>query len=71
MDKLWEQRQDFKVWIPLLETSNRPYVYVKKYKKEKYYEDIQKCCVGFSPKQLEEVKNGETKLLAHGEKEEK
>ena len=26
---------------------------------------------GFSPKQLEEVKNGETKLLAHGEKEEK
>ena len=26
---------------------------------------------GFSPKQLEEVKNGETKLLAHSEKEEK
>ncbi len=52
MDKLWEQRQDFKVWIPLLETSNRPYVYVKKYKKEKYYEELQKCCVGYSPKQL-------------------
>jgi hypothetical protein len=26
---------------------------------------------GFSPKQLEEVKNGKARLLAHGEKEEK
>ena len=52
MDKLWEQRQDFKVWIPLLETANRPYIYVSKYEKEKYYEELSRCCVGYSPKQL-------------------
>jgi len=52
MDKLWEQRQDFKVWIPLLESPNRPYVYVTKYEKQKYYEELRRCCVGYSPKQL-------------------
>jgi glycosyltransferase involved in cell wall biosynthesis len=52
MDKLWEQRQDFKVWIPLLESPNRPYVYVTKYEKQKYYEELRRCCVGYSPKHL-------------------
>ena len=52
MDKLWEQRQDFKVWIPLLDTPNRPYVYVTTYDKEKYYEELRRCCVGYSPKQM-------------------
>jgi glycosyltransferase involved in cell wall biosynthesis len=51
MDLLWEQRQDFKVWIPLLEVSNRPYVYVTKYDKDGYYKELQRCCVGYSPKQ--------------------
>ena len=29
-DKLWETRKDFKVWVPLLDKSNREYVVVDK-----------------------------------------
>ena len=50
-DKLWEMRQDFKVWIPLLEKPNRDYVVTTKGDKEWYYKELQKCYVGFSPKQ--------------------
>ena len=50
-DKLWEMRQDFKVWIPLLEKPNRDYVVTYKYNKKKYYQELKKCYVGFSPKQ--------------------
>ena len=51
MDKLWDIRQDFKVWIPLLEKSNRDYVVTTKGDKQWYYKQLQKCYVGFSPKQ--------------------
>lgn len=50
-DKLWEMRKDFKVWIPLLEKPNRDYVVTTKGDKEWYYKELQKCYVGFSPKQ--------------------
>ena len=50
-DKLWEVRQDFKVWIPLLEKPNRDYVITTKGNKDWYYKQLQKCYVGFSPKQ--------------------
>jgi len=50
-DKLWEMRQDFKVWIPLLDKPNRDYVVTTKGDKEWYYKELQKCYVGFSPKQ--------------------
>ena len=50
-DKLWEIRQDFKVWIPLLEKSNRDYVITTKGNKQWYYNELKKCYVGFSPKQ--------------------
>ena len=50
-DKLWEMRQDFKVWIPLLEKPNRDYVMTTKGNKEWYYKELQKCYMGFSPKQ--------------------
>ena len=50
-DKLWETRQDFKVWIPLLEKPNREYVTTTKGNKEWYYKNLQKVLVGFSPKQ--------------------
>ena len=50
-DELWKQRQDFKVWIPLLDTSNRPYINVDKYDKKNYYKELRKCRVGYSPKQ--------------------
>ena len=50
-DKLWDMRKDFKVWIPLLEKPNREYVVTTKGDKEWYYKELQKCYVGFSPKQ--------------------
>jgi hypothetical protein len=50
-DKLWEMRQDFKVWVPLLSGSNREYVITDKGDKQWYYDKLKTCCVGFSPKQ--------------------
>ena len=50
-DELRTIRQDFKVWIPLLETPNRDYVVTTKGNKEWYYKELRKCYVGFSPKQ--------------------
>ena len=49
--KLREIRQDFKVWIPLLEKSDKDYIMVDKGPKEWYYEQLKKCYVGFSPRQ--------------------
>jgi hypothetical protein len=54
IDTLREQRQDFKVWIPLWETKDRTresFVYTTKSDKQWYYNELKKCCVGFSPKQ--------------------
>ena len=51
IDELRKIRQDFKVWIPLLEKSNRDYVFVDKGDKQWYYKKLQSCYVGFSPKQ--------------------
>ena len=50
-DKLWEVRQDFKVWIPLLDKPNRDYVITNKGDKQWYYKGLQNCYMGFSPKQ--------------------
>ena len=50
-DRLWKKRKDFKVWIPLLEKPNREYVFTDKGDKAWYYKQLQKCYVGFSPKQ--------------------
>ena len=50
-DKLWELRQDFKVWIPLLDKPNRDFVVTAKGDKQWYYKELQKCYMGFSPKQ--------------------
>ncbi len=53
IDKLRLQRQDFNVWIPLLEKANRDYVITDNGDgtKDWYYNKLQECCVGFSPKQ--------------------
>ena len=52
MDKLWEQRKDFKVWVPLLDKNNKDYMMKSKEEnKQGYYNQLKKCCVGFSPKQ--------------------
>ena len=50
-DRLWEMRQDFKVWVPLLDKPNREYVVTDRGDKAWYYKELEKCCVGFSPKQ--------------------
>jgi len=54
-DKLWEMRQDFKVWVPLLGKSDREYVItgegVDKDDKQWYYDKLRTCYIGFSPKQ--------------------
>ncbi len=50
-DELWEIRQDFKVWIPLLDKPNREYVVTTKFDKQGYYKELRKCYMGFSPKQ--------------------
>ena len=54
IDTLREERQDFKVWIPLWETKDRTresFVYTTKGDKQWYYNELKRCCVGFSPKQ--------------------
>lgn len=51
MDKLYEKRKDFQVWIPLLEKPNRDYVFTTKVFDEQYNKMLQTCCVGYSPKQ--------------------
>lgn len=51
-DKLWKQRQDFKVWVPLLDGKpNKPYIVNDRGDKDFYYKRLKECCVGFSPKQ--------------------
>ena len=50
-DELWKLRQDFKVWIPLLDKPNREYVITDKGDKRWYYNKLKTCYVGFSPKQ--------------------
>jgi glycosyltransferase involved in cell wall biosynthesis len=50
-DKLYEQRQDFKVWVPLASKPDRDYIIVDKGNKEFYYNFLKKCYIGYSPKQ--------------------
>jgi len=46
MDILWEQRKDFKVWVPLSNKPDRKYMYNKKFNREKYFTELSKCWVG-------------------------
>jgi hypothetical protein len=51
-DELYKQRQDFKVWVPLLDKKNREYVIVDSFRnKPPYYNMLKTCRVGFSPRQ--------------------
>jgi hypothetical protein len=51
-DRLWRERQDFKVWVPLLKgKTDRPYIINDKGDKDWYYQRLRDCCVGFSPRQ--------------------
>jgi glycosyltransferase involved in cell wall biosynthesis len=47
MDTLWEKRQDFKVWIPLLEVPDRPYVIVgHNATRREYFSNLKNCRMG-------------------------
>ena len=39
MDKLWEQRKDFEVWVPLADTIDREYIYIKKFNRQAALDD--------------------------------
>ena len=52
MKELRKQRQDFSVWVPLLEKSTESWISTEKFDKKGYYKKLSECCVGFSPKQL-------------------
>jgi len=46
MDKLWEQRKDFTVWVPLADSVDREYVYNDKFDRQGYFTELSKCWVG-------------------------
>ena len=52
MEELRTIRQDFTVWIPLLEKSDKSWITTEKFNKQRYYKKLQQCRVGFSPKQV-------------------
>ena len=46
MDKLWEQRKDFTVWVPLSDSIEGEYIYNKKFDRQGYFTELSKCWVG-------------------------
>ena len=51
MRELRKQRQDFTVWIPLLDTAPEDWITVAKFSKDDYYRQLQRCRVGVAPRQ--------------------
>ena len=51
MDKLWEQRQDFEVWVPLAESKEKEYITIDKYDRFGYFSKLSSCKVGVCCKQ--------------------
>ena len=51
MDKLWEQRQDFEVWVPLADSVTKPYMTNDKYDRFGYFSKLSSCYIGVSCKQ--------------------
>ena len=52
MDKLWETRQDFEVWVPLTDSVTKPYMTNDKYDRFGYFSKLSSCRVGICAKQL-------------------
>jgi hypothetical protein len=49
--KLWEQRQDFELWVPLADTTEREYMINDKYDRVGYFSKLSSCYVGICAKQ--------------------
>ena len=51
MDKLWEIRKDFEVWVPLAESKEREYMTIDKYDRMGYFSKLSSCYLGVCAKQ--------------------
>ena len=51
MDRLWEHRQDFEVWVPLTDSVTRPYMTNDKYDRFGYFSKLSSCYLGISCEQ--------------------
>jgi len=51
MDKLWEQRQDFELWVPLADSKEREYITNDKYDRFGYFSKLSSCYLGICAKQ--------------------
>lgn len=51
MRELRQSRQDFTVWVPLLDSPPEPWIVNTKYSKADYYQHLRLCRVGVAPKQ--------------------
>ena len=51
MDKLWEDRQDFELWVPLADTNEREYMTNDKYDRFGYFSKLSSCYLGICAKQ--------------------
>jgi glycosyltransferase involved in cell wall biosynthesis len=51
MDKLWEKRKDFEVWVPLAESKEREYMTIDKYDRVGYFSKLSSCYLGVCAKQ--------------------
>ena len=51
MDRMWEHRQDFEVWVPLTDTPTKPYKTNDKYDRFGYFSKLSSCYIGISCKQ--------------------
>jgi len=45
-DKLWEQRKDFEVWVPLAESREKEYITNEKFDRVGYFSKLSSCLVG-------------------------
>ena len=50
-DKLWEQRQDFELWVPLADSKEREYMTIDKYDRFGYFSKLSSCYLGICAKQ--------------------
>jgi len=51
MDKLWEKRKDFEVWVPLADSKEREYMTIDKYDRKGYFSKLSSCYLGVCAKQ--------------------
>ena len=51
MERLWEHRQDFELWVPLTDSVTKPYMTNDKYDRFGYFSKLSSCYIGVCCKQ--------------------